>query len=205
MRVLVLDISTSLGWALLEGDQPSSVKPRLLESGIIVADPDSNGYPWNYVFRTRRLADEVMTLVVNIQPDVIVIEETNLGRQRYSQKMLEFCHLGILSRLGTVWPVFYVNTRSWRETLGLRLTKDQKKANAKLSKAKRTALQKGAKLDKKALGIKGKVNWKHLAVAYVNATYGTSFKMKDNDVADAVCLGTAYFLGVGICDGTGNH
>jgi hypothetical protein len=51
------------------------------------------------------------------------------------------------------------------------------------------------------LGIKGKVTKKHLSVRWVNETFGFNMKVKDNDICDAVCLGSAYIKGCKVCDG----
>jgi hypothetical protein len=59
----------------------------------------------------------------------------------------------------------------------------------------------GIKVDKKSLGIKGEVTPKHLAVAFVNENYGLNFIVKDNDIADAICMGTSYLKGVKLCNG----
>jgi hypothetical protein len=81
------------------------------------------------------------------------------------------------------------------------LSKEQKKANAKLSKAKRESALAGVKLDKKKLGIKGKTNKKHLAVQRANDEYNLKLKQKDNNEADAICLGLAFFNNCTPCDG----
>ncbi len=40
--------------------------------------------------------------------------------------------------------------------------------------------------------VVGKINPKHLSIFYVNAAYDLNFKTKDNDIADAICVGTAF-------------
>ena len=37
----------------------------------------------------------------------------------------------------------------------------------------------------------GKVTFKHLSVQYVNKEFKLEFKLKDNDIADSICLGVA--------------
>ena len=93
--------------------------------------------------------------------------------------------------------VVYVNTSDWRKVIGGNLTKADKAMNIKVRKLKKA----GNKEALKALGVRGKVTKKHVAIRYVNATFGLDLKMKDNDIADAICQGTAYFLGVKHCDG----
>jgi hypothetical protein len=55
--------------------------------------------------------------------------------------------------------------------------------------------------EKKALGLKGRVTKKHVAVIEANRRFGLDFKQKDNDIAEAILLGVAYLSGAPICDG----
>lgn len=209
MKVLALDISTNTGWALLEG-QLGSI-PKIVDTGTVQLDgPVSgfrdNAYPWDYSGGCHQVARKISSVVRKLNPDKIVIEETNRpGRftSRYSQKVLEFIHAYLLEMLwydlkGTnPLKVSYVNTSDWRKLIGANLTKADKALNIKVRKLKKA----GNKEALKALGVRGKISKKHVAVRYVNATFGTEFKMKDNDICDAICQGTAFFLGVKVCDG----
>lgn len=211
MRLLSLDLSTHAGWALFDlSDGPPT--PLLLNYGVLELPSTAikmgpGFYPWNYRHAANTIADQVLELVRKIKPDRIVIEETNLGKQRYSQKILEWVHKAVLDLLALdmdITDVTYISTSSWRSCLELRLTKEDKRSNSRLSRAKSKAKKKGQKLDKKKLGVKGRKNWKHLAIEFVNKKYDLALKVKDNDVADAICLGTAFLRGAGLCDGTGN-
>lgn len=212
MKILCLDISTHAGYAVLE-TRDNDELPSLLEYGVRKTDKtvlEYGQYPFCYIAMAREMAGKFGQLVLDHLPDVIVIEETNLGKNRYSQKALEFCHCLTLQLLQseTVFTqipkvkVVYLSSSAWRAALGLQMSKEDKRNNAKLSKAKKKAADTGGKLDKKSLGIKGKVNKKHLAVRYVNSTYNLNLKIKDNDVADAIALGLAYLKGALVCDGT---
>jgi hypothetical protein len=203
MKVLGLDISTSAGWAFLEDAQLVSFGHIGLKKTV----HEYGSYPWNYLDAANEMATLLFEKVQVINPDMIVIEETNLGKSRYSQKLLEFIHLSLMSRL-SIWrdmrpgrSVVYLSSSTWRQALGLQMSKEDKRNNAKLSKAKKIATESGAKLDKKALGVRGKINKKHLALRYVNETYGLNLKVKDNDAADAICLGAAFLRGAEPCDG----
>jgi hypothetical protein len=141
------------------------------------------------------------------KPEAIVIEEINLGRDRYVQKLLENIHTAVLEQYAgfTPWtPIVYFNSdggEGWRTNIGLVLTKEQKRANAKLSKEKRECAAAGVKLNKVKLGIKGKINKKHLAVARANTDFNLTLKQKDNNEADAICLGLAFYNNCTPCDG----
>lgn len=205
MRVLALDISTHAGFAVLDGEMGQ--KPRLECMGVVqnLETVLAQGpYPWCYVTAASKLSLQLWNLAFKYKPDVVVIEETNLGKNRYTQKLLEFIHFDTLMQLHTLLDtlkVVYISSSGWRSNLGLSMSKDDKKNNARLSKAKRAAADTGTKLDKKALGVRGRVKQKHLAIRYVNENFGLSLKVKDNDIADAICLGTAYFNNASLCDG----
>jgi hypothetical protein len=209
--ILALDLSTKSGYAVLSQEVGGPIKLHFY--GTFCAPPESTtkAYPFNFMDRAGLIAYQAWHTMLRIHsrlgltPDFFVIEETNIGRSRYSQKMLEFIHCAVLSRLsedGLLADRFrYINTSDWRKLLGVILSAEQKKTNARLSKAKSAAKKAGKKLDKKALGINGKINKKHVAINTVNQLFGLDFKPKDNDMADAICLGVAYFKGVKTCDG----
>lgn len=205
MKVLALDISTSAGWALLEGEMGS--KPIVLQTGLVKNPKTVAGYgnyPYNYWFAANSVSMGLADLLPRdawLELDAVIIEETNLGRARYTQKILEFTHCIVLAQLadlGVANQVKYINTGDWRRTLGIQLTKEDKRQNLRVRRAKKS----GNRDILKALGIRGKIGKKHLALRYVYEHFQIPLKVKDDDIADAICLGTSYFLGAPICDGT---
>jgi hypothetical protein len=206
MKVLALDVSTKTGWAVFDNSDGMPLIERLTKYGLI-KNPDKidtyGKYPWSYLNAASAMGQQILALAHTEKPDVIVIEETNGSRgSRYTQKILEFLHCCILERLVNLEiPVYYINSSSWRSTLGLVLSKEDKKANKKLKVAKKLSAATGKKLNRTELGIRGIVNKKHIAIRYVNETYCKNFLVKDNDICDAICLGTAYLKGCSICDG----
>lgn len=207
MRVLALDASTHAGWALLE-HQPGDLLPTLLDYGLIENEKgilEYGEYPWCYVKAASLIADSLFLKAQDLQHDVVVIEETNMGRARYTQKILEFIHCRLLSLIEPIPTkrVVYVNSSDWRKTLGIKLATAQKRNNARIAQAKRLARSGKMSLAaaKAKLGVKGRITKKHLAVDYVNSHFKTDFKLKDNDIADAICLGTAFCLGTPLANG----
>lgn len=215
MRVLALDLSTHAGYALFEGEM--GAKPKLLSYGTVhlldgkskerVHNYGGQRYPYSYLCAARAQLNKIWNLKEAHlpDPDVLVVEETNGSRNRYTQKVLEFLHHTLIGdcmsrKIGMVY-LDSDGTNGWRKKLGLWMSKEQKRANAKLSKAKSAAKAKGVKLDKKALGIRGKTTKKHLAIERANAEYGLNLIVKDNDAADAICLGLAYFNHAVPCTG----
>lgn len=208
MKVLGLDISTNAGWGFVSDD---SGEPQLLSFGVVGLDRTIKEYgipyPWNYLQASDDIGLMLYDKVLELDPDVIVIEETNAARARYTQKILEFCHHSLLPKLKK-WveakperKVVYLSSSIWRQALGLAMTKEDKKNNAKLSKAQKVAHETGIKLDKKKLGIRGKINKKHLALRYINERFNLKLKVKDNDSCEALCLCLAYFKNPVECDG----
>lgn len=222
MRVLSLDISSHAGWALLEGEPGS--KPELLKYGLIDLPQSAKSfgpYPWGYVEAAEYIASALYNVTMeHTEIPVIVIEETNLGKQRYSQKLLEWIHLSFLWYMAPYPSVVnnkndaglvYISSSSWRKTLGVHLSSEQRKMNAKVSKAKQKSKKADGTVDlkkfnaeKKKLGVKGRINWKKLSVDFVNDPergFGLNLKAKDNDISDAILLGYAYFMNAPVCDG----
>lgn len=193
MKLLALDLSTKSGYALFEdgvltGFGVLTAKKKVAEFGK---------YPFNYVIAADWMANKINDeLISKINPDVVVIEQTNSARNRFSQKILEFIHKSVLSLLqNTNIKVYYISSSIWRRTLGLGATKEDKKNNSLINKAAKQGKS------KKELGLKGKITPKHRAIRFVNETYNKDFKMKDNDLVDAICLGEAFLRGATICNG----
>jgi Holliday junction resolvasome RuvABC endonuclease subunit len=224
IKILALDISSHAGFAVVEAELQEATKVFVLGGGTEIVPPQKpttklvhygivgksqavNGYgayPWSYHEVASNIATPLFHLVLEHGPDAIVIEETNLGKNRYAQKLLEFIHFAFLNAVRTSAykdRVIYLSSSEWRRALGLVMTKDQKKANAKLAKAKKEAEETGVKLDKKILGVRGKVTKKHLAVEHANRAFDLKLKVKDNDIADAICLALAHLAGAEKCDG----
>lgn len=170
MKLLGLDLSYKTGWALFEGSS-------LVDYGLLVA-PEPPGthplYDYNQMDRANAVGDYMYTLVMTLQPDFIIIEQTNKGKQRTTQRGLEWIHYSVLSKLRMHYQnkIVYVDTSEWRNKLHIRLDKDQRKHN-------KSVKQKVAR---------GKITPKHLAVAMINEEFDLSLKLKDNDIADAICL-----------------
>lgn len=212
MKVLALDMSTKMGFAVLDG-RVSDALPKLLTYGKSEL-PQSilayGTYPFCYLSAALEIQSQVIQLVELHNPNVVVIEETNLGKSRYAQKALEFIHCLVVQWLSTHFSgrTVYLSSSSWRQALSLGMNKDDKKNNSKISKMKNESKKEDGTLDvkkfnelKKSSGIRGKVTKKHVALRYVQDVYGLNLKTKDNDQADAICLALAFFKNAVPCDG----
>ena len=232
MRVLAFDLSTKTGWALFEHE-------KLLCYGQlnskVIGDMTSPNYPKNYIEMATKMAFEVKNKITTSRPNHIVTEETNKGKNRYSQKQLEFIHFAVNHVNG---KIHYIDTSDWRTTLGITLDKDQRKDNRviisdrkekfnqvynkyycaekflldlELAKChgKKRDINKATKMFEKEITVKtknemksyrykeegkvkGKTGVKNLSVSYVNEKFSLQLKLKDNDIADAICIGWAF-------------
>jgi hypothetical protein len=213
MRVLSLDISSSTGWALYDNDDGT---PKLTHGSIQLEKRarDYAEHPWGYWLAAKALAQKLMirisnSLNVGEHPplDAIVVEETNGARNRFTQKFLEYCHFAFIEYFahefeGCKINLVYLNTSEWRKVTDTHLSKEEKNQNARLSRHKRKAIKGGTKLNKKDLGIAGKVTIKHVAIRRVKELYGIDLLAKQDDEADAILLLHAYINGAKPCTGS---
>jgi hypothetical protein len=187
LRTLALDLSTKTGWALFEGDkliESGSIPQVKIEDFNVNADPNfSPHYPWNMMKGAATLAANVTDLVWLKEPGYIVTENTVKGRNRHTQRILEWIHLEVL-RLLCSRPYFsdithrfsYMDPSEWRKIVDMRLSNEQKKNNRDVSAGKK----------------RGRIGKKHLSVAMANEKFNLKLKLKDNDQADAILLGLAF-------------
>lgn len=200
MRVLALDASLKSGWAVYE-DGKLTASGALTKVDVqdfnVNKDPQlSRFYPYNIVDAAEAVADAAFQLSyetggkvswTNPGHDVLVIENTNKGKNRHTQRILEFIHAALLKRFRSVVPIVYMDSSEWRRIVGMKLTKEQQKNNKLVSDGKKKG--KKAEVGGKKLGKIGK---KHLSVWMVNEKFSKSLLLKDNDEADAILLGLAY-------------
>ena len=199
MLVLALDISTKTGWALFK-DKHLLVKYGQEEVTVVdynfridkKSHPEKSPlYPKNFVDSSNEMADKIFALIKELKPDIIVIENTTKSKNRHSQRWLEWCHKTIIEKLIENKRVFqYIDVSEWRSRLNIKLSKEDKKNNIKVNKAKKLGKS------KKEMNVKGKIKSKHISVRYCNQQYNLNFKLKDNNIADAICVGSAYLINI---------
>jgi len=180
--LLALDVSTKTGWAF-------RTREKLLETGQlhsrvadfnVNADPDKSPlYPGNILDAAEAMADQIGGLIQRLQPTHIVVENTVKGRNRHTQRLLEWYHSELLRRTRALNRTYtYLDPSAWRKALEMRLSKDQRANNRDVSAGKK----------------RGRITTKHLSVAWANQRFGLSLKIKDNDIADAIGLSEAWFI-----------
>ena len=175
MRVLGLDMSSKTGYAFLDNEKLSSY-------GLIQAFKDDSLYDlvedYKYMGAAKEIARDINNLFEDSgEPDFVCIEQTNKGRDRNSQKYLEFIHFAVLDLLkvrGMERRVRYIDTSFWRRALKISLSKEQRAHNKLVKQGK----------------ARGKITPKHLAVNWANSRYNLNLLLKDNDIADAIAVAT---------------
>lgn len=181
MVILGLDLSTHTGYALIKHNQ-------LIEYGILNVPRPTQSIPFESyidVLHAKMIASQVIQIVKKTKPDYIYIEQTNIGKSRGTQKLLEFIHCMVLQTIAAQYKntkntnyVVYIDSSRWRQLLQIKLNKEQRKHNmAVKQKLKR-----------------GRLTAKHLTVYWANKTYNLSLKLKDNDIADAIALATCGYI-----------
>ncbi len=181
-KILALDLSTYTGWAVLD-----AVSGNLLDYGNLVCtveDFNVNGrpetsplYPRNIKLAADDMGLQVYNLICSISPTVVIIENTVKGRNRHTQRILEWIHKSVFDAVGPEYKIVYLDPSQWRKELELRMSKEDKDNNVQVKKGT----------------SRGKITPKHLSVRRVNDKFKLELKLKDNDIADAINLGDAAF------------
>ena len=181
-RVLALDVSTKTGWALYVDGQLTDSGEMDQVKGVdfnVNKDPQQRpNYPHNILDVAVEVVKRIEWLMCGLPPvDVVVVENTNKGRNRHTQRMLEWIHLELVRFFRrAALPFRYMDSSEWRGIVEMRMSKEDKKNNR----------------DVKAGKKRGRINKKHLAVRMVEDKFGLKLKMAENDRADAILLGLAY-------------
>jgi hypothetical protein len=188
-RVLSLDASTKTGWALFVDREllKSGALPKVkVEDFNVNKDPQkSPKYPWNIMDAAEAMSRLMADLVAEHKPDYVVIENTNKGKNRNTQRLLEWIHYVWVRNMRHLPIVLkYMDTSEWRSLVGLWMTKEDTKRNREVKAGKTKDPETGKR--------RGKLNKKHLAVRMTNELYGKKLKLKDNDEADAILMGRAF-------------
>lgn len=170
MKILGLDISTKTGYAVMDDG-------ALIDYGLLKVNAVKDEHQEDFAMleRANLVTQKIMDIILTHDPDKIVVEQTNQGSFRGSQKQLEFLHCTFLTEIvarNLKNKVFYVDTSKWRSILKIRLSKDQKTHNKKVKNG----------------AAKGKITPKHLVVIWANQKFGLKMLKKDHDICDAIAL-----------------
>ena len=156
-------------------------------------------YPRAALARILDLAEKISELVKTYNPDQLIIEEVNRGKNRISQKSLDALHFFVLHYIDLHSPhlidqLFYYDSDGrggWRKHLKLVLTEEDKAHNAHIKTFKSSR-----KVGKK----KPKITKKHLAMRYVQSVYNLTLdideKVEYEDINDAIAMTSSYLIHV---------
>jgi len=196
-KFAALDLSSKTGWSIFDENELKDygrLDCKIVDFNVNKEPNKSPHYPYNIMDASKDMVDKVMVILNTYKVGHVVVENTVKGRNRNTQRFLEWLHYATCEKFREKGIVFkYMDPSEWRAALNIRLSSDDKKNNKKVKKAFDMGLS------KKEAKVKGKVGRKHLSVRYVNEymkkigifNYGP-LKLKDNDIADSICLGLAY-------------
>lgn len=185
-KILGLDLSSSTGYAIV-------TDKGLGAYGNISSSPKNPNHSddLSYFYRSMEIGKAVARVILKESPDEIFIEQINLGRNRMSQKFLDFVHFAVLLQMPSDYhnKVRYVDTSMWRTDLEVKLTKEQRLHNTEVAKKRRSAKGKGQRFSPGKGN--GKIGWKHLSTDWANKKYSLELKVSaENDIADAIAVAT---------------
>lgn len=204
MKVLSLDLSTSAtGWAFFE-------EKKLLDYGVIkpaVKGLTKMTYPEGALRKCLSISEQVSTLVLALEPDLIIIEEINRGKNRLGQKVLDGLHFVLLSFLDACYPInkiYFIDSdgaTGWRSKNKLNLTHDskQKAFNKGVKQENRKIKAENKKRSRESkIELKKEITRKTLACEKANKLFRLKLddwkNTTDGDIADAILVGYAFII-----------
>jgi hypothetical protein len=188
MRLISIDLSLNTGIAVFDIDETNQYK--LIHYYTIFGkektdklkqnDPLGNDHPYDMYYKVISFINKLMKqILLEINPMIetlIIIEQTNRSMNRATQKILEWLHFSLCTQLiNNRLPIKYIDTSEWRKLLNIKVDDEVKAYNKRLKRKKE----------------KGLINIKHVTIFYVNETFNLELKPKDENTADAICLGCA--------------
>jgi len=205
MRFLSLDLSTNTGYAVFFGAEEEG-DPALESYGLVThkaanykADIKKfsdlpTEYPYNFIDTARKFGDTCVKIYQESGCEAVVIEHTEKGKQRLSQRLLEWINYAVVDAFtGIGVRVSYLLVSDWRTHTKcyLKFWPEHRVWNTKISKLKKIAAptKSGAKIAKLEGKIVTKINQKKLSIILANEAYG--LETKDDNIADAINLGRA--------------
>jgi len=187
MNILALDYSTqSTGYSIY-----SEENQKLIKFGIIkpnIKRKKGEGELSFLLNRLHNIGDQILSIIKEFNPEIILIEEVNFGRAgRLSQKTLNGGHFILLTSIRDyISRVKYVDSdgkTGWRTILGIKFSTKELRRIKDLKK-----LNKGLKGKSKHI-IRTR---KHLACDYANKEFSMTLNPDSNkadaDLGDSLCL-----------------
>jgi hypothetical protein len=197
MKILAIDMAASKsGWAIYIDGKP-------IRYGTCFIDKEQSEfglYPFCFPQYARYAATKLAELVDFEKPSEVILEETNPGKNVYSQKSLEHVHFAFIEEMDKrKISLTYIRTGVWRKLVGAYQNSEEKKLNSKIGRMKiKNGSSKPVKIDGKVVGKKTR---KHVALRRVQELFGFELRMKEQDAAEAILIGLAANMGAPRCNG----
>lgn len=199
LRYISLDISTNTGYAVFEDVNLISYgvftrKVVGYKADIKTYKDLPECYPDNFLDAAYQIAKECINVITESNSDIVIIEHPESGKQRLSQRLLEWTHLTLVQELKeSNIPFKYILVNDWRKVVKCYLNcwEEHRSWNKQVKKAKSSATP--TKTGMLVPKINGKrvsaINQKKLSILLANSHYNLS--IKDNNIADAINIGRA--------------
>ena len=103
-KYISLDISTNTGYAIFEDTKLTeygvfTCKAKNYKADVRTYKDFPDCYPDNFLVVADILTAECMRLILNNKIDLVIIEHPESGKQRLSQRLLEWTHLTLVREL----------------------------------------------------------------------------------------------------------
>jgi len=199
MKFISLDISTNTGYAVFEentlisfGVFTRKVKDYKADIGTYKDLPEC--YPDNFLDAVDLITKECLRVIHEHGINIVVIEHPESGKQRLSQRLLEWIHLTLVRELKEQYiPFKYILVNDWRNVVKcyLKYWTEYRNWNKQVKKARNIAVPTKTgmlvpKIDGKRVSA---INQKKLSIIIANEHY--DLDIKDDNIADAINMGRA--------------
>ena len=200
---MALDISSNNGFAVFQNEKliAQNVFVRKVEgykADVKTFNDLPEQYPYNFMEASEDVARRFLLVYEEHVCSMAIIEHPELGKQRLSQRLLEWNHYAICKKFKENGiPIKYILVADWRKKVKcyMKFWPEHQKWNKEVIKAqkiaKKTKPAKGrtkvmAKIDGKVVS---KINQKKLSIILANEKY--DLELKDDNIADAINIGRA--------------
>jgi len=199
MRYIGLDISTNTGYAIFEKDELINYgvftrKVENYKADVKTYKDFPESYPQNFIVTCEEITQQCIRIIQEHNVDMVIIEHPEKGKQRLSQRLLEWTHLILVKELiKNNIPFKYILVSDWRSAVKcyIKYWPDHQEWNKQVKGAKKKAIPTKTgmlvpKIDGKRVSA---INQKKLSIIIANRDY--SINIKDNNIADAINMAHA--------------
>lgn len=199
-RYISLDLSTNTGYAIFEHESHAynlikygvfTKKVKNYKANIRSFKDFTDDYPENYLITANTISAMCINIILVNEIDCVVIEHPEHGKQRMSQRLLEWVHLTLIQKLRKLQvPFKYILVKDWRQIVNCYIKNfpELHEQNKQIRKIKNKTGKKIATIEGKRIGC---INQKKLSIIIANNTY--NLNIKNDNIADAINMGRAAY------------